>query len=256
MGVLRYRDANIASNSIVKKEKSSDSPKLKIKDLHKSERPREKLMESGVTSLTNAELLGVILGSGSAQMNSISLAQLILNDCEQNLDVLAKFSLKDFQRFSGVGEAKAIAIISALELSRRRNSGAKLSANSVYNNAESIYKLMREELIDKVTEEFWLVLLNSSNKLIKKQCISKGGLNTTIVDPRVLFKTVIDYSAVGVVMVHNHPSGNPNPSRRDIEITKKMVEGSKYLDINIIDHIIISASSYYSFADEGLLFNE
>jgi DNA repair protein RadC len=227
-------------------------PYLRIQDWAQEDRPREKLMQKGNTALTDAELLGILIGSGTKKMSAVSLAQFILKHYDNDLNVLAKRSVKELQQFKGIGEAKAIAIVSALELSRRRESRA-LPKPKFYDSS-SVYYFMKPELADKLTEEFWVVLLNRANGLIKKQSISSGGLTNTLADPKVIFKAAVEYSAASIVLVHNHPSGNPDPSKKDIELTRKLIEGGKMLDIDVLDHIIIAGNTYFSFLDDRLLF--
>lgn len=227
---------------------------IKIHDLAIEDRPREKLLEKGCKVLTNAELLAIIIGSGNSNSSAVNLAQIILKNYNNDLDVLAKCTIKDLQKFKGIGEAKAIAIISAMELCRRRESQIKNTV-PVLKNSESIYNMMRSDLVDKIIEEFWIILVNNSNRFIKKQLISSGGISSTLVDPRVIFKTALEHSATAIILVHNHPSGNLSPSLRDIEITKKIIDGAKILDLIVLDHIIIAGNSYFSFVDDKLVFN-
>jgi len=226
----------------------------RICDLAAEDKPREKLIKNGSGTLTTAELLGILLGVGTKDMNSINLAQLILSDCENDLESLAKYSVKDLQKFNGIGESKAAAIVSAMELTRRRNSQAKLQKPR-FGDSVSVYDFMKPELVDKTKEEFWIVLLNKSNYLIKKIFISSGGINNTLADPKLVFKHAFEYNATNILLVHNHPSENPNPSQNDIDLTKKMIEGAKILDMHVLDHIIIAGNCYFSFVDEKLLFN-
>lgn len=227
---------------------------LRIQDWAKADRPREKLMEKGSTALTEAELLGILIGSGTQKMSAVSLARLILSQYDNNLNLLAKCSVKELQRFKGIGEAKAINIASAMELSRRRV-GQDIAPKPRFHDSSSIYHFMRPELEDKAVEEFWIILINKGNYLIKKQFISSGGLDATLADPKLIFRAALDHQAAGVVLVHNHPSGNPEPSGDDISLTKKLIEGGKFLDITVLDHIIVAGSTYFSFVDDSLLFH-
>ncbi len=226
---------------------------LRIRDWAKEDRPREKLMQKGNKALTDAELLGILIGSGTRKMSAVTLAQLILKHHDNDLDVLAKRSVKELQQFKGIGEAKAIKIVSAMELSRRREGFTSLPKPRFYDST-GIYHFMKPELADKTTEEFWVVLLNRANRLIKKQFISSGGLTSTLADPKVVFKAAVEYGATSMVLLHNHPSGNPDPSKKDIELTKRLIEGGQTLDIDILDHIIIAGNTYFSFVDDKLLF--
>ena len=226
---------------------------LKIQDWAMEDRPREKLMQKGSRALTDAELLAILIGSGSAKLSAVHLAQLILKRYDNDLNLLAKCSVEELQRFKGIGEAKAITMASAMELGRRRRAQVTASRPKLYNS-ESIYHFIRPELEDKPVEEFWTILINRANYLIKKQFISSGGLATTLADPKVVFRAALDHQAAGIVLVHNHPSGNPAPSDKDIALTKKLIEGGQFLDITVLDHIIVAGSTYFSFADDKLLF--
>ncbi len=225
---------------------------LKIQDWAKEDRPREKLMQKGCSALTDAELIGILLGSGTRQLSAVNLAQLILKHHNHDLNDLAKRSVKELQKFKGIGEAKAIAIVSAMELSRRRKEQDE-SEKPRINTSRDIYRLMKVELSDKLVEQFWIVLLTRANYVIKKHLVSSGGTAKLAVDPKVIFKTALDYHAASIVLVHNHPSNNPNPSQRDIELTERLIRGGRVLDIPVIDHIIFTENHYFSFADEHVL---
>lgn len=231
-----------------------ETPHLKIQDWAKSDRPREKLIEKGSAVLTEAELLGILIGSGTQKMSAVNLAQIILRQYDNSLNLLAKCSVKELQRFKGIGEAKAITITSAMELSRRR-SEQDIAPKPRFYDSRSIYHFMRPQLEDKVIEEFWIILINKGNYLIKKQFISSGGIDATLADPKLIFGAALDHQAAGIVLVHNHPSGNPEPSRDDVSLTKKLIEGGKFLDITVLDHIIIAGNTYFSFVDDNLLFS-
>jgi DNA repair protein RadC len=228
-------------------------PPLKMRDWAKADRPREKLMQKGSSVLTDAELLGVLIGSGTSRVSAVNLAQLILKHYDDDLNLLAKCSVKELQRFKGIGEAKAIAIVSAMELGRRRPDQA-MSLRPRLCDSSSVYHFIRSELLDKPIEEFWIILINRANYLIKKQFISSGGLTTTSADPKIVFKAALDHQTAGIILAHNHPSGNPAPSTKDIALTKKLIDGGELLDIAVLDHIIVAGSTYFSFADEKLLF--
>ena len=226
---------------------------LRIQDWAKADRPREKLMQKGSMVLTDAELLGILIGSGTSRVSAVNLAQLILKHYDNDLSLLAKCSVKELQQFKGIGEAKAIAIVSAMELSRRRPDQTT-SLRPRLCDSSSVYHFIRSELLDKPIKEFWIILINRANYLIKKQFISSGGLTTTSADPKIVFKAALDYKTAGIILVHNHPSGNPAPSAQDIALTKKLIDGGALLDITVLDHIIVAGSTYFSFADEKLLF--
>lgn len=237
------------SNELHHKEQS---PYLRIQDWAKEDRPREKLMQKGSSALTDAELIGILLGSGSKNMSAVNLAQLILKHHDHDLGALAKRSVKELQKFKGIGEAKAITIVSAMELGRRRREKDAHQKPKI-SSSNDIYQLMKMELIDKLTEEFWIVLLTRANYLIKKHLVSIGGSAKIAVDPKVIFKVALDHNAASIVIVHNHPSNNPKPSQLDIELTDRLIKGGKILEVPVLDHIIFAEDSYFSFADEQVL---
>ncbi len=231
---------------------SNDGPYLKIQDLATEDRPREKLIQKGATTLTEAELIAILLGSGTKNLSAVGLAQSVLQHHHNDLNELARRSVKELQRFKGIGEAKAVTIVSAMELTRRRRENGKLKRIKI-ESAETVYELMHPVLADKSTEEFWIVLLTRSNYLITKQLISRGGTAQLAVDPKVIFKTALDYHAASIVLVHNHPSNNIKPSPEDIQLTERLWQCGKVLDIPILDHIIYTEDTYFSFADEHLV---
>ncbi|MEL6539688.1 MAG: DNA repair protein RadC [Bacteroidota bacterium] len=226
---------------------------LRMQDWADADRPREKLVQKGSAALTDAELLGILIGSGCENMSAVTLAQLVLKHHDNDLNTVARRSVKDLQQFRGIGEAKAVTILSALELSKRRITCGTRPKPKL-QDSQSVYEQMKIELWDKTTEECWVVLLNRSNHLIKKQLISIGGISKTLVDPKVVFKVAIENNASGVILVHNHPSGNPNPSAGDMEVTKRLIKGGEALDITVLDHIIFAGPTYFSFVDDSLLF--
>ena len=234
-------------------KKTVEAPYLRIRDWAQADRPREKLIQKGSSSLTEAELIGILIGSGTKKVSAVNLAQLILKHYDNDLNLLAKCSVKELQRFKGIGEAKAITVVSAMELGRRRT-GRETVSRPRFCDSSSVYHFIRPELADKPIEEFWIILVNKASYLIKKLFISSGGLDATLADPKLVFKAALEHQATGVFLVHNHPSGNPEPSNKDIALTKKMIEGGKFLDITVLDHIIVAGSSYFSFADDRLLF--
>ena len=233
--------------------KQVEVPYLRIQDWAKEDRPREKLMQKGNAVLTDAELLGILIGSGTNKMSAVNLAQLVLKHYDHDLNLLAKCSVKELQRFKGIGEAKAITIVSAMELGRRRTDQNVSPRPRLYDSG-SVYHCIRSELLDKPIEEFWIILINRANYLIRKQFISSGGLTSTFADPKVVFRAALDHQTAGIILAHNHPSGNPEPSAKDIALTQKLINGGKLLDIAVLDHIIVAGSSYFSFVDEKLLF--
>ncbi len=225
---------------------------LSIKKWAEEDRPREKLLLKGKATLSEAELIGILLGSGTTSMSAVDLAKQLLIKVDYNLNLLAKLSVKDLMKFKGIGEAKAITIVSALELGRRRKE-TDIVKNPRITTARSAYDLMKGELMDLQYEEFWVLLLKRSNEVIKKVKISSGGISGTVVDPKIIFKYALDEMASSIILVHNHPSGNPRPSHYDRQLTKKLRDAGKFLDISVMDHIIFCDHDYYSFADDSAL---
>ncbi|MFQ3326009.1 MAG: DNA repair protein RadC [Salibacteraceae bacterium] len=228
------------------------SSKTSIKQWAEDDRPREKFILKGRSSLSDAELLAIILGSGSRNESAVELARRILDSASNSLVELGKYNLSELQSFKGIGEAKSIAIAAALEIGRRRRS-QEINVKNKIASSNDAFELLHAELSDLNTEEFWIILMNRANKVIKKIRISSGGISGTVADSRVIFKAAIDNLASAIILAHNHPSGNLKPSQADINLTKKMKESGNILDIPVLDHIIIAENSYFSFADEGLL---
>lgn len=226
--------------------------KQSIKNWKEDDRPREKLALKGKSSLSDAELLAIIMGSGNRDESAVELAKRILNTANNNWNELAKYSIQDFCKFKGVGEAKAISIITALEIGRRRITQEVLERPKI-TSSENAALILQQQIGDLPTEEFWVMFLNQGNKIIKTEQISRGGITQTSVDVRIIFKRGIELMATAMILSHNHPSGNLVPSESDKNLTKKLIEASRYLDIQILDHIIVSQSGYYSLADEGLI---
>lgn len=225
---------------------------MRIKLLAEDDRPREKFLRKGKSSLSDSELLAIIMGSGSRDETAIELARKILASVNNNWHQLSLLSLKDLMKFKGVGEVKAISIITALEIGRRRAS-QEIPEKPVISGSDGAYQIFRNHLSDLRTESFWAIFLNQSNRVIHLAQLTQGGINQSIVDIRVLFKTALDHFSTGIIIAHNHPSGNLKPSREDIDITKKITEAGKTLNIQLLDHLIITQNSYFSFSDEGLL---
>ncbi|EAY29275.1 DNA repair protein RadC [Microscilla marina ATCC 23134] len=226
--------------------------RLQITRWAEEDRPREKLLLKGKHSLSDAELIAILIGSGTVSVSAVDLAKQILNSVGNNLNDLAKLSIKDLKKFKGIGEAKAISIISALELGRRRKE-SEPSRKPRITSSKNVYDLIAPHLMDLGHEEFWAVMLNKSNVVIKKEQISSGGVSGTIADPKVIFKKAIEALASSIIVVHNHPSGNLQPSQADIGLTRKLAEAGKMLDIPVLDHMIFTDYNYYSFADEGMM---
>lgn len=226
--------------------------KLSIKELASEDRPREKLVLKGVSSLSNAELIAILIGSGNRNETAVELSQRILKSQLNNLNNLARLSVKDLMETKGIGEAKAISIIAALELGKRR-SIQEIHERKKITSSNDVFQLYQPQLIDLPFEEFHVVYLNRSNNILKSQKFSQGGVSGTIIDSRLVLKEAIALLASSLILCHNHPSGNIKPSQSDIEITKKLKQGASLFDIQVLDHIIIGDKKYYSFADEGII---
>lgn len=225
---------------------------MSLKFLAEDDRPREKFLQKGKSSLSDSELLAIIMGSGNREESVVELARKILSSVNNNWNQLSLLSLKDLMKFKGIGEAKAISIIAALEIGKRR-AGQEIPERSVIGNSHDAYSILKNQLSDLRTEEFWAIFLNNSNKVIYTSQLTQGGISQSIVDVRVLFKTALDHFSTGVIIAHNHPSGSLKPSKEDMNITQKVKEGGKILSIQLLDHIIITQNSYFSFTDAGLL---
>lgn len=225
---------------------------MSIKFLAEDDRPREKFLLKGKNALSDAELLAIIMGSGNREDSAVDLARKILDSVGNNWHNLSLLQISDLTKFKGVGEAKAISIATALEIGRRRASQEVPDKIQITNSADT-YKVLQPHLGDLQTEEFWVVFLNQSNRVLGKSKLSSGGINQSVVDVRILFKNALEHFATGIIIAHNHPSGNLKPSQEDLKITKQIGEGGKILNIQLIDHLIIAQNSYLSFADENLL---
>lgn len=223
-----------------------------IKNWAEEDRPREKLLLKGKDSLSDAELLAIIIGSGNKSMSAVALSQYILAECNNDLNLLGNKSVACLTDFSGIGEAKAISIIAALELGRRRQ---YLPAKTVtqIRNSNDAFVVMQAILSELSHEEFWIITLNNNNRILNKTQLSSGGINSTIVDQRLVFHHAIRDKATSIILVHNHPSGNKMPSEKDIELTRTIRLGGNLLDISLLDHIIVAGNDYYSFKDNGLV---
>jgi DNA repair protein RadC len=225
---------------------------LNIKSWAEEDRPREKLMDKGRQILSEAELIAILIGSGSRNETAVELSKRILSTVENNLNELGKLSVKELTKFKGIGEAKAISIVAAMELGRRRKDADPIKRDKITTSNDA-YLIMRSNMLDLPHEEFWLLILNRANAVIKKELISRGGVSGTVVDTKIIFKTAVQHYASSLIICHNHPSGNLKPSEADIKITKNIKEAGRIMDIPLIDHLIITDSGYYSFADEGMI---
>lgn len=226
--------------------------KLSITAWAEEDRPREKLLAKGKSALTDAEIIAILIGSGNRQETAVDLCKRILKDFDNNLNELGKASIAKLIEYKGIGEAKAISIAAALELGRRRQL-SDIKEQPQIKSSEDAYHVIAPLLMDLQHEEFWILLLNRANKVMKRTKISTGGTAGTVVDAKIIFKKAMDDQASSIILVHNHPSGNLSPSQADITITKKLIEGGKLLDINVLDHLIIAGKSYYSFIDNGMV---
>ncbi len=227
-------------------------PVLKIKSWAEEDRPREKLLNKGRSVLSDAELIAVLIGSGTRSISAVDLAKIILNHAKNNLNSLAKYSVNDLMKFKGIGEAKAISIVSALELGRRRKETDQDKRIKI-TCSQNVYDEMKPDLLDQKLEQFWLVLLNRANYIVQKIQISTGGISGTVADPKVIFKYALDNHASSIILVHNHPSGNIKPSEADIKLTTKLKGAGKLLEMPVIDHLIFTDQGFFSFADQNYL---
>jgi DNA repair protein RadC len=225
--------------------------KIGIKSWAEEDRPREKLSSQGRRALTDAELIAILIGSGSRNETAVELSKRILHHYDNDLNKLGKASINELSNFKGIGEAKAISIIAALEIGRRRND-FETKAPEFITCSKDAYNVMRRHLVDLYQEEFWILLVGRSQKILGKELISRGGLSEVIIDPKIVFSRALQHQATGIFLIHNHPSGSLKPSDSDLHITKKVVEAGKLLEIMVMDHLIITDSGYYSFADEGI----
>lgn len=225
---------------------------LNIKSWAAEDRPREKLVLKGKAALSDAELIAILLGTGTSKLSAVDLAKNILQVVNNDLNELARLSVKDLMKVKGIGEAKAITIISALELGRRRKDFHAEERPKIGSSADA-FEILKADLLDIPHEAFWVLLLNRANRVIKKHQISQGGVAGTVADPKIIFKVAVEELACGIILAHNHPSGNLTASQADIDLTKKLKESGKLLDIQVLDHIIFAGKKYFSFSDEGLL---
>ncbi len=223
---------------------------LSIKNWASEDRPREKLLLKGIQSLSDSELIAIILGSGTRELTAVELAKKLLQKADNNLNKLGKFSVQELMKFKGIGEAKAISIVAAMELGKRRKLSEIMDKPSI-KSSKDVYEIFHPLLADLPYEEFWILLLNRSNRIINKSKISQGGVAGTVIDTKLILKTAIEQLASSIILCHNHPSGNLNPSEADVDITKKLKAASEYMDIKLLDHVIVADHAYFSFIDEG-----
>lgn len=223
-----------------------------IKSWSPEDRPREKLILKGKSALSEAELLALLIGSGTKTMSAVDLGKKILQHAGNNLHQLARLTVRDLSKVKGIGEAKAMTIVAALELGRRRKESDPEEKPKI-GASKDAYELLKCDLLDIPHEEFWVILLNRANRVIKKYQISQGGVTGTVADPKIIFKAALEELASGVILAHNHPSGNLTASQADVDLTKKLTAGGRLLEIQVLDHLIIAGQKYFSFADEGLI---
>ncbi|MDR9456385.1 MAG: DNA repair protein RadC [Salegentibacter sp.] len=223
-----------------------------IKQWAEDDRPREKLLQKGKLSLSDAELIAILIGSGSPNESAVQLSKRILASGKNNLSELGKLSVQQLCNFKGVGPAKAVSIIAALELGRRRRIEEALERKKITSSA-SVFELMQPVIGELPHEEFWIIYLNNSNKVIEQLQLSKGGITGTLVDVRLTLKKALELSATSLILVHNHPSGTLLASEPDKQLTRKLKTAAQSLDIKVLDHVIVTENSYFSFADEGVL---
>ena len=223
-----------------------------IKSWAEEDRPREKMLAKGKEALSNAELIAILIGSGNSKETAVDLSKRILHDNKDNLIELSRLTINDLMKYNGIGEAKAVTIAAALELGRRRRFSEALEKPSI-KNSQVAYECFYAHLSDLNHEQFWIMLLNNANKVIRLEKIGVGGMTGTTADPKKIFKSALENNAASVMLCHNHPSGNVIPSNADKQITNNLVKAGQFLEIKILDHIIIGNDNYFSFADEGLL---
>ena len=230
----------------------SETNSFPITNWAEDDKPREKLMLKGKSALSDAELIAILIGSGSRNESAVELSKRILSSVDNNLNALGKLSITQLTTFKGIGEAKAISIAAAMELGRRRRGEEALELQKI-TSSKSIFELMQPIIGELSHEEFWVLYLNNSNKVISKSQLSKGGITGTVVDVRLVFKTALEMGATSVVLCHNHPSGALKASDADKQITKKLKVAGESLDIKVLDHLIVTENNYFSFSDEGIL---
>lgn len=223
-----------------------------IKDLAKDDRPREKMLEKGTVVLSDAEIIAILIGSGTREKSAVELCREILKSVDNDLNKLARLTIHDLMKFKGIGEAKSITIAAALELSRRKKADGEINSNFIKISRDA-FNVVRHLYEDLNHEEFHVIILSRSNKVLGVELISKGGLNATVADGKVIFKKALEKGASSIILCHNHPSGNLKPSDTDIDLTKKMKAFGAYIDMPVLDHIIVADQNFFSFADNGLM---
>ena len=231
---------------------SEKTTSFSIKNWSQDDQPREKLRDKGRTALSDTELVAILIGSGNREESAVALCKRIFASVDNNLNALGKLSLQQLMTFKGIGEAKAITIAAALELGRRRRIEDAVELKKI-TSSQSVFDLMQPVLGELPHEEFWILYLNNSNKVIQKNQLSKGGITGTLVDVRLVLKNALETGATALILCHNHPSGTLKPSQADRDITQKLKIAAQSLDIKVLDHLIITETAYFSFADENML---
>ena len=230
----------------------SENNYFPIRHWSEDDRPREKLLLKGKAALSDAELIAILIGSGSRNESAVDLSKRILKSVDNNLNALGKATIDQLLQFKGIGAVKAISIQAAMELARRRRSEEAVELSKI-TSSQAVFDIMQPLIGELAHEEFWIIYLNNANKIISKLQLSKGGITGTLVDIRLVFKTALSQGAVGIILTHNHPSGTLKPSDSDKQITQKLKNAGEQLDIKVLDHLIITETSYFSFSDEGIL---
>lgn len=226
--------------------------RLTIRDWAEDDRPREKLLNKGAAALSDAELFAILIGSGNKNESAVELCKRILGDNHNNLNELARLSIVDLAKYKGIGEAKAISIVAALEIGKRRKTNEVLERTKITQSSD-LFELFEPALLDLNHEEFWVAFMNGANKVLDTKRLTQGGMRQTVVDVPMLLRMGLERSAHAVAVAHNHPSGENYPSREDLQITQKIKTGCDAIGVRLLDHIIIAGGRYYSFADEGKL---
>ncbi|MFT5723540.1 MAG: DNA repair protein RadC [Bacteroidia bacterium] len=225
---------------------------ISIKDRAVDERPREKLQLHGKQNLSNSELLGILIGTGTKNKSAVDVGREVLIKADNDLNKLAGLSIPELCKVDGIGIAKAITLISAIELGGRRTSQS-IAVTKTITSSKDAYHYIGHKIADLIHEEFWVIFLNRANHITSSTCISKGGFSQTVVDPKLVFKSALEAKASAILLCHNHPSGNLKPSKADLSLTEKIKSGGKLLEIQVLDHLIVTSAHYLSFADEGLM---
>ena len=228
-----------------------DIKNLTIKEWNADDRPREKMLAKGISALSDAELLAILISTGTKSQSALDLARAVLQSAGNNLNLLCKFTVADLLKTNGIGKAKAVTIMAALELGRRRQ-GIDREQVEIKSSSDA-FSVMHPLIGDLPHEEFWVLFLNTGNRLIDKACVGRGGINSTSVDVRIIMKMAVEKLATSILLVHNHPSGSLTPSAEDKRLTQKVIEAGKLLDIRVLDHVVITDKQFFSFADQAML---